>query len=245
MSFSWCVFFGLQMVLAGYSSFQGESNAELSQVVLALSSSYGVFAIMIGLDKIADAGQAEGAPSWKRKGAEGVRNIMDACSLLVGFAWEQCFDQSVDSLADTAKHGRFLNQHTAKLLLSVFCASLLVPAWRNYMIPYIIGKGWRYGYVTHPDHIGIVVKRMIEHPDITPNSKKQRERIKRIESGLETVSYLTKAEDKQLFDFYSRLPPDEVGALQKENAELRLALERSNRELEMKTKALNVITALR
>jgi len=260
MSFSWCAFFGVQMVLAGFKTFQGEANAELSQVVLAISLSLSVFAFMVLLDKVADAGGQPDASNFARKGAEGVRDIMTAFSLLVGFAWEQCFDQSVDSLAAVAKPP--LNQHSAKLFLSVFCASLLVPAWKAYILPFIVAKGWRYGSCHHPDHIGHVIRQMIEHPDVVPGSKKQRAKIDRIMTGLQGVHYLSMGADGKLHDdvlvgaggqpggeeigdFYIELPEVDVTALKRENRQLRQALDKANKELQLKSKALDVITALR
>merc|ERR1719311_1596096 len=73
-----------------------------------------------------------------------IRAIIKAMGLLIGFGWEQCFDASVDVLAEKARHSghKMINPHSAKLLLTLFCAGLLVPAWYKYILPFIIGKGW-------------------------------------------------------------------------------------------------------
>merc|ERR1719235_1423333 len=73
---------------------------------------------------------------------------MDAFALLVGFAWEQCFDNSVDAVASSTG-----NPHVSKLVLSFFCAGLLIPAWKWYMLPYILKEGYKFSYVTSPSDL--------------------------------------------------------------------------------------------
>merc|ERR1719487_3163800 len=127
------------MVLAGYSLFEGEQQSEMLSVVLALICSLGVFTTMIGLDWLADQ-------DWTDDRCDaGIRATMDAFALLVGFAWEQCFDNSVDAIASSTG-----NPHRSKLALSFFCAGLLVPAWKWYMLPYILKKGYKFSYVSGP-----------------------------------------------------------------------------------------------
>lgn len=78
-----------------------------------------------------------------------LRALMATCALLIGFAWEQSFDTSVDALAGQTKDSAFrvVNPHSAKLALSVFCASLLIPAWKWHMLPYIVAEGWKFEQV--------------------------------------------------------------------------------------------------
>jgi len=150
MCFSWCTFYGVQMVLAGsVSMFHGES--ELLSVVLALVCSLGVFGLTIPLDWLADQ-------DWTDEKCDaGIRATIDAFALLVGFSWEQCFDNSVDALASSTSH-----PHWSKFLLSVFCAGLLVPAWKWYMLPYILRKGYRFGYVWQAEDLSRIAAAFLE-----------------------------------------------------------------------------------
>jgi len=136
MCFSWSFFYGMQMMLAGYSFFEGED--ELLAVVLALVLSFVCMGMIIPLDKLADADFTDD------KCDQAIRSLMSAMGLLIGFGWEQCFDASVDVLAEKTKDSSYglVNPHTTKLGLTVFCAGLLVPAWWWYMLPFIVSKGW-------------------------------------------------------------------------------------------------------
>jgi len=140
MCFSWSFFFGLQMILAGFAFFDGEP--QLLSVVLALVLSAVCMGAILPLDKLADA-------DWTDEHVDtAIRSIMSAMGLLIGFGWEQCFDAAVDALARESAGGaiKVINQHTTKLALTVFCAGLLVPAWKWYMLPFIVGKGWEAEY---------------------------------------------------------------------------------------------------
>jgi hypothetical protein len=141
MCFSWAFFFGLQMFLAGFHAFEGEP--ELMSVVLALLISALCMGAIIPLDALADA-------DWTDEHMDmAIRSIMSAMGLLIGFGWEQCFDASVDALArksDAVSDIAIVNTHTVKLALTIFCAGLLVPAWKWYMLPFIVAKGWTADY---------------------------------------------------------------------------------------------------
>merc|ERR1719272_2667250 len=98
--------------------------------------------MILPLDKVADA-------DWTDEHADmAIRSIMSAMGLLIGFSWEQCFDASVGAIAATTADSsiKIVNPHTTKLALTIFCAGLLVPAWKWYMLPFIIAKGWEAEY---------------------------------------------------------------------------------------------------
>merc|ERR1712130_939009 len=78
----------------------------------------------------------------------GLRQIMFAIGLAVGFAWEQCFDKSVDSVAEATEDSKLflVNPATTKVALAIGCAGLLVPAWRMYILPFVHHQGWQYGW---------------------------------------------------------------------------------------------------
>jgi hypothetical protein len=175
MCYCWCQFFGMQMILAHWIE-----EPETLAVALALVVSIGVFALMVGLDWLADQ-------DWTDDRCDaGIRATIDACSLLVGFAWEQCFDQSVDAIASSTIGWQILDPHRTKLILTFFCASLLVPAWKMYMLPYIHHEGWQRGYVLKVSDIKRVVQSFLD------NEQEQEEEAEKKESGAEELDAAVK-----------------------------------------------------
>jgi multisubunit Na+/H+ antiporter MnhB subunit len=156
MAFSWSFFYGTQMWLAGFHFFRGQE--ELLSVSLAMVISIPMMFGLIPLDKLADM------DFTGPKCDMAIRSLMEAMALLIGFAWEQCFDQSVDTLAAVAPDCNVpgLNIHTAKLGLSIFCASLLVPAWKWYILPFMVNKGWKFGVAWNFEQLENALIRMVE-----------------------------------------------------------------------------------
>jgi len=72
--------------------------------------------------------------------------VIRALGILVGFAWEQCFDQAVDDLSDVCP-----NKHLARLVLAAACILIIVPAWKWYVLPMYEQEGWRFGFVFDED----------------------------------------------------------------------------------------------
>jgi len=133
MGFAWCLFFSSRMFLAGYPDLQENMVLNLT---IALSISFVSFACIRLLDIAQDA-------DWSGEKVDSViEKIIVAFGILVGFAWEQTFDTAVASLASrTSAPGEM------KLVLAFFCVILIVPAWRYYMLPMVVQKGWMYGFV--------------------------------------------------------------------------------------------------
>eukprot|EP00405_Crypthecodinium_cohnii_P039532 CAMPEP_0206536476 /NCGR_PEP_ID=MMETSP0325_2-20121206/6768_1 /ASSEMBLY_ACC=CAM_ASM_000347 /TAXON_ID=2866 /ORGANISM="Crypthecodinium cohnii, Strain Seligo" /LENGTH=740 /DNA_ID=CAMNT_0054033687 /DNA_START=122 /DNA_END=2341 /DNA_ORIENTATION=+ len=81
--------------------------------------------------------------------AEEIETVLEqmiaAIGILVGFSWEQCFDQAVENLADVMPW-----KHLSKLVLGIVCILVIVPAWKWYVLPMSEEKGWKYGFVV--DH---------------------------------------------------------------------------------------------
>merc|ERR1712070_1232844 len=127
------------MLLASLSLFNG--RVEILAVMVALVLSFICMGASIPLDKLADA-------AWTGdKCDDSIRSIMSAMGLLIGFDWEQCFDESVLMIAEqTERSGFILNEHSTRFLLTLFCACLLVPAWKMYILPYIVVNGWQYQF---------------------------------------------------------------------------------------------------
>lgn len=138
MGFAWCIFFSTRWWLGSYPYLLADPM--LLAVVVALFLSFASFSWILVLDKIADA-------EWTgEKADEIIIQIIAAIGILVGFAWEQCFDAAVDALASVSPAGAL----ATKCVLTTFCVVIIVPAWRWWMLPMVIENGWQFGFVvTH------------------------------------------------------------------------------------------------
>lgn len=239
MCFSWSMFYGIQMVLAGFHVFRGED--EFLSVSVAMVTFFIMMFGLIPLDSLADA-------SWTGPKADrAIRSLMEAMALLIGFAWEQCFDTSVDALAEKSDgltdDFPFINSHTTKMFLSLFCACLLVPAWKWYIIPFMLAKGWKFGYAFNFEQLAEVAKQMIEADDEEEEeveeelSKKESKKVvsrkkadgKKLNKVLKVLEEVhadgrerVKGEVPELSagSSYQALAGDDAEALRKKNAEL-------------------------
>jgi len=246
MCFSWSFFYGLQMALASFAVFEGEP--QLLSVVLALTVSIPFMFGLIPLDWLADQDWTD--DRWDAA----IRGTMTAMALTIGFAWEQCFDACVDAIAVTQGKTGLINVHSTKLALTVFCASLLIPAWYRYILPFMVKKGWNsYGYVLHPSDIGVIALRMqAHHQEEFNNAKGENEEKKREAMGntmqkMKQLSDVLKAAHAVAHDVrhaainsaaaveegtadhtaYRALPEDDNGALREKNRKLADELEKS------------------
>merc|ERR1712048_529663 len=75
--------------------------------------------------------------------------VIDANGILVGFAWERCFDTAVKDLSDEVEFAtnNSVPKTTTRVILACFCAGIIVPAWRWFILPMYIQNGWRTGVV--------------------------------------------------------------------------------------------------
>lgn len=138
MSFAWSFFFGMRWFLASLRF--SEEPMQLG-LALALTISFISFGSIRGLDCLADldsTGPKADRIIWK---------IIAAIGVLIGFAWEQCFDAAVSSIAS-----RSSSPSIVKLALAIFCVVLIVPAWRLYILPMVVRKGWLSGFVIQGHH---------------------------------------------------------------------------------------------
>eukprot|EP00928_Gymnodinium_smaydae_P023569 TRINITY_DN19402_c0_g2_i1.p1 TRINITY_DN19402_c0_g2~~TRINITY_DN19402_c0_g2_i1.p1 ORF type:complete len:542 (+),score=142.04 TRINITY_DN19402_c0_g2_i1:129-1628(+) len=138
MGFAWCSFYGWRWLLG--NSIASESTLG---VVLALVVSFVSFAMIFGLDKVADRMEDS---EYAGQIGKVCRMVIKCLGLVIGFAWEQCFDGAVDTLSEVSHF-----PHLTKLFFACFCAVLLIPAWRWYILPMVEEGGWKYGFVVH-DH---------------------------------------------------------------------------------------------
>jgi len=223
MCFSWSFFYAVQMVLAGIGFLEGQP--ELLAVLLALTISLLSFGSLIFLDKLYDSDSSKWPiPIDDAKCDKALTALMCSIALLVGFAWEQCFDQSVDALAEKTNKVPIdiVNQHTTKLFLSLFCSALLVPAWKMYILPYVLKEGWDFGYVLNlvdlvEDDKKEEMKEVIEH---VKKAIRECKNLDDAEEGGKGKEKSPKGEDS-----YKSLPGTADEALKKQNSELKAQLQ--------------------
>lgn len=135
MGNAWAIFFASQQLC---STLYLGSDETIPSVVLALSLSTLCFALIFVLDSVADRASVEG----DERRVKIIKLIIKCMGLSIGFAWEQCFDAAVGVLSSASPL-----PHLTKLALAVFCALLLIPAWRWYILPMSHGSGWFFGFV--------------------------------------------------------------------------------------------------
>eukprot|EP00928_Gymnodinium_smaydae_P012084 TRINITY_DN14399_c0_g4_i1.p1 TRINITY_DN14399_c0_g4~~TRINITY_DN14399_c0_g4_i1.p1 ORF type:complete len:632 (-),score=170.94 TRINITY_DN14399_c0_g4_i1:254-2149(-) len=139
MGFAWCMFFGTRGFFASNPLL---SDGMLQAVVLTMVISFCSFACIRLLDILADMDCTGDTTD------EAIKQTIKAISILVGFAWEQCFDEAVGVLASATPE-----PHAAKMLLALFCVIIIVPAWRLYLLPMALKDGWKFGFVVDEEEI--------------------------------------------------------------------------------------------
>lgn len=234
MCFSWCFFYGLQMVIAGFHQLEGQD--EVMSVILALLVSFVCMFGLIPLDKLADSDCTDD------KCDRAIRSVIDAMALTIGFAWEQCFDTSVDNIAAKTQDSgyRWLNPHTTKLGLSIFCAGLLVPAWLWYILPFMVAKGWELYPLKLAN--GNVIQVHAENKDEAEHEFKLEKAIKALKTKHSSVKERSNERQEPELGGYEVLagaPDDDIEALRQKNEALMSELEKARTET-TKTKAASL-----
>mmetsp|Transcript_43333 Transcript_43333/g.99861 ORF Transcript_43333/g.99861 Transcript_43333/m.99861 type:complete len:589 (+) Transcript_43333:96-1862(+) len=134
MGFSWAMFYGSRWLLAGTVI---GSDPMVLALCVALSISIVSMLTIIPLDFLADQ------DFTGDKTDKAIIQTIRGLGILIGFAWEQCFDAAVGSLASGFGHAA----GTVKLGMAIFVVSIIVPAWHMYILPYMIEQGWKTGFV--------------------------------------------------------------------------------------------------
>jgi len=170
MAFAWSTFFAYDWYLGSFK-FVGEEDAMVLALTLANLLSVLAFLAIRILDKLAD--NTEDA-----KFNDSVKQIITAIGILVGFSWEQTFDLATECLASRTNHGPLV-----KLGLAVFCAVILVPAWRWWILPMVISEGWKCGFVIDSKNESWMIN-LLGH--------------RRFDHGLERLKQIHEEEDQAL-----------------------------------------------
>jgi len=73
---------------------------------------------------------------------EAIFQVIRAIALLVGFAWEQAFDEAVLVLGSTTPF-----PHTSKFALAMTSILIIMPAWYHYILPMAVTQQWEWGFL--------------------------------------------------------------------------------------------------
>lgn len=123
MGFAWCLFYGAKWMLASYNWTQEET---LLRVALALLVSFTSFILIFFLDCLADSDATDDTVD------EAIKQIIEGLGILVGFSWEQSFDQAVGSIVSTVN---YFPPAVSKLIMAFVLCIIVIPAWRWYVLP--------------------------------------------------------------------------------------------------------------
>lgn len=138
----WMVMFSIDRIMT-LGSMGGAKFGVLGNVITACFLTFISFTVMYFLDKQADAEEEKHSVSEtpqhekelhsRRKVA--MRATVLAIGVLIGFAWEKCFDVAVDETAE--READKVPPALVKVVLALMLATLVVPAWRWYILPVV------------------------------------------------------------------------------------------------------------
>jgi len=138
MSYAWANFYAVKWYMASFTLVQHDRM--LLAVLLAMLLSFSSFALIRCLDWLADL------DFTPQEIDAAIVFFIKAIGVLVGFSWEQCFDEATACLSSVVRF-----PHTTKTALAVFCGLIIVPAWRIYILPMARQEGWKFGFVISAD----------------------------------------------------------------------------------------------
>mmetsp|Transcript_11565 Transcript_11565/g.21920 ORF Transcript_11565/g.21920 Transcript_11565/m.21920 type:complete len:656 (+) Transcript_11565:41-2008(+) len=139
-AFAWCIYFGCKWLIATEIFTEGaEEKMTLHLILAALVTFMAVIAIWV-LDKLADLDVTGDDID------HAIIQVIGGNSILVGFAWEQCFDRAIEVISKEAGYFGFPSL-AMKLALAAACMCIIVPAWRRWILPMVLREGWKFGFV--------------------------------------------------------------------------------------------------
>jgi len=132
MTKSWCFFFAGVWIMGslGVAASLGVSEeSALLDMILALALSFYAFVLIFALDKLADADFTDGdADAF-------IYTFMGGLGILIGFAWEQAFDRSLETVVEFMEEDTHAWPEPILKALLAFCVVILVmPAWRWWIL---------------------------------------------------------------------------------------------------------------
>jgi len=127
MGAAWCLLFSVQWTVNIYSH---HTKDAVAKVVIALAVTFLSLGDITILDKIRDR------HATSKRVDKILKSFITTLSMLIGFAWEKCFDSSVDTIAHGGR--RIFPPVATKLILSILLCSIVIPAWRFFILPTIM-----------------------------------------------------------------------------------------------------------
>jgi hypothetical protein len=148
MAKSWCFFFAGVWIMGSLgtaSALKVSEDSALLDVLLALALSTYSFALIFALDKLADA-------EFTDNDADAfIYTFMGGLGILIGFAWEQAFERSLETVVLSADEQEdVMPEPILKALLVFLIVILVLPAWRMYILKNALDAGKEGGM----DYVG-------------------------------------------------------------------------------------------
>merc|ERR1712137_424895 len=139
MGFAWGVFFSTRWFVANLKfvvlSSKTTPDMEMVAIITALALSFGSFVAVFLLDCVYDRVGEESAVG------RAANKTIETIGVLIGFAWEQCFDNSIHSISVASG-----SPHVVKFILAFLSVGLVAPAWKLYLLPMAYQEGWNFGF---------------------------------------------------------------------------------------------------
>eukprot|EP00434_Breviolum_minutum_P009102 symbB.v1.2.008017.t1/scaffold498.1/size458234/9 len=142
----WLIMFSIDRIMT-LANLGGGQYGVLGNVITACFLTFLSFTVMYFLDKEADKVEE----SMDLEGKETPQNVTAlhgrkkvamratvlAIGVLIGFAWEKCFDVAVNETAEKEAQAGIVPPSLVKVALALMLATLVVPAWRWYILPVV------------------------------------------------------------------------------------------------------------
>mmetsp|Transcript_101090 Transcript_101090/g.177979 ORF Transcript_101090/g.177979 Transcript_101090/m.177979 type:complete len:431 (+) Transcript_101090:2-1294(+) len=212
MAFSWCIFHANTQLLMAVSPvfFGDEDNATTLALVLGLEATYICFMLIRVLDALSNLPDKYTPPAVD----DSIAAVCDALALLIGFAWQQLFQESVDDAALTFRKkmgpdGPVLAKFVIGSMISVF----IFTSYKTFTIPFIVKKGWEIGHIFTTSDVHRALNLLVAKGDHL--AKRYQEEL---------------LEDQREDRVFRALPHDDAGALAEKNRELLLRIREAEEE---------------
>ena len=124
-----CVAFALFYSFTWFALTVLELQGPAQGLVVALGVTWGGFAVMVFLDKLADLDCT--GPVFDQN----LRNLVMPISTLIGFGWKGAF---ADAGASLVQKVHWFPAPLEQAILAVFLLSVILPAWRLYILPKVM-----------------------------------------------------------------------------------------------------------
>jgi len=142
-----------------------QSDRMLQGAVLALFLTAAAVIVIKILDMIADLDE-----SWTPQAVDSaINDVIGMIGILVGFAWEQCFDCATEAISETRPD--LISPCMFKMVLAMLCALIIVPAWRLWVLPMAVHNGWKTGFVIDHENDSRWAA-VMDHPDFWKAAEK-------------------------------------------------------------------------